>query len=272
MNRAHTSWVTQWAAGAALTAGVLWPSTANAQGLPKCRADLDACVVTATTCQQDLQTCDADLTSVQGEADGCNASLSLCSTDLAGCGSSLSGCNSGLTSCNSNLTDCNSNLATCNSTLTSTRSALTSCNSSLGTCTSQRNACQSDLSKCQKDLASTCPLDGMLRMLVNFKTERLGLGDSLTIADCNLFGGSFPELEILQRFDTPAGVENSHFLQVNESTGDGLGDSGSALYLFRSSPFTSQQIQYSYGLQGIKADFATLQTCAALASSLGLCG
>jgi hypothetical protein len=113
-------------------------------------------------------------------------------------------------------------------------------------------------------------------MLLNFKSERIGKGDSLTIAECNLFGGSFPEFELLQRFDTPAGVENSHFLQVSESTGDGLGDSGSALYLFRDSPFTDQQIQYTYGLEGIRADFradfATLQTCAALASSLGLCG
>ena len=41
--------------------------------------------------------------------------------------------------------------------------------------------------------------------------------------------------------------------------------------MVRDSPFTTQQIQFKYGLGGMKTDFSTLLACYDKADALGLC-
>ncbi len=271
----------------------LWSAPLAAQrgraGLPACLQDLDACEATASGCQDDLTTCSADLqtcvsdlgiasadlASCNADVLACGAELQICGADLgsalaavAACDADLNLCDADLDACDASLSSCNSNLTSCNASLSATSGALSLCQGSLSACQADRTGCYADLSACQAELDSTCPLQGVLQMLANFRDDRLAQGDTLTIAHCGL---SANELEVLVRLDTAEGEENSHFLELREWDDDDISDPGSALYLFRDSPVTTQQIQFSYGLGGLPAGWSAMLACHSAATSLGLC-
>ena len=148
------------------------------------------------------------------------------------------------------------------------------CPSNLSSCRSNQDQLATDLSQCQTSLGqcqatgpSVCSVAGLLHYLDNYKVERLAAGDALTIEQCSLSG---PELEVLQRFDTPAGTETSHFLELRDWDGDGIGDG----LMLMTNPLSGnvQSGQVTMELDGVPASYAVRQSCLDLANALNLCG
>ncbi len=148
------------------------------------------------------------------------------------------------------------------------------CPSNLSACRADRDQLETDLSQaqaalgqCQATGPSVCSVAGLLHYLDNYKVERLAAGDALTIEQCSLSG---PELEVLQRFDTQAGTETSHFLELRDWDGDGIGDG----MMLMTNPLSGnvQSGQVTMELDGVPASYAVRQSCLDLANALNLCG
>lgn len=127
--------------------------------------------------------------------------------------------------------------------------------------------CQSALGQCQDTGPSVCSVAGLLHYLDNYKVERLAAGDTLSIEECNLYSS---ELEILQRFDTSDGVQTSHFLELRDHDGDGIGDGTMLMHNPLSGNVQSGQVTME--LDGLPASLAVRQSCLDLALALDLCG
>ena len=148
------------------------------------------------------------------------------------------------------------------------------CPSRLSTCRTARDQLETDLSQCQTSLGqcqatgpSVCSVAGLLHYLDNYKVERLAAGAALTIEQCSL---SSRELEVLQRLDAPDGTQTSHFLELRDWDGDGIGDG----LLLMTNPLSGnvQSGQVTMELNGVPASYAVRQSCLDLANALNLCG
>jgi len=144
---------------------------------------------------------------------------------------------------------------------------LKNCRSDRDQLETRLSQCQAALGQCQATGPSVCPVAGLLHYLANYKTERLAAGDALTIEQCNL---SAAEFEVLQRFDTPDGTQTSHFLELRDWDGDGIGDG----LMLMTNPLSGnvQSGQVTMELDGVPASYDVRQSCMELADALDLCG
>ncbi len=148
------------------------------------------------------------------------------------------------------------------------------CPSDLRTCRTDRDQlaiqlsqCQAALGQCQANGPSVASVAGILHYMANYKIERLAAGDVIHIEQCTL---SANEFELLQSFETADGTQTSHFLELRDWDGDGIGDGIFLMTNPKSGNVQSGQVTME--LDGVPASYDVRQSCRDLAIALNLCG